>query len=108
MSMFKPGEPFALGDFIAVKPGRTSSRQLILPDGAGASSWDLYGLDTGETISSETAPHAKWIQMLEGTLHLTVDGQLCRLTAGLSAWVPAGTWHDFAADGPCKYLQISF
>jgi quercetin dioxygenase-like cupin family protein len=46
--------------------------------------------------------------VLEGELHMEVAGQPCRLAAGDSVFVPADTWHEYAAETGCSFLKIRF
>lgn len=102
---------FQFADLIQIRPGRIASRTLSIPAAAAGSSeppeWVLYAMAQDETISTETSPRTKVIQVLEGELHMTVDGQPCQLQTGASIIVLPDTWHEFAAPIPCKFLQIS-
>lgn len=104
-------EAFYLLDLIQVKPGRIASRRLhlegMVPSSRTAPDWVLYAMDQGETISLETAPHGKFILVLEGELTLTVAGVPNRMPVGASILIAADTWHEFAAVGPCIFLQQS-
>ncbi|MNI63612.1 Cupin domain protein [compost metagenome] len=112
MSEITPGAVFFLDQMISVRPGRISSRSLVFPVTAGIKAaepdWVLYAMDQGETISAETSPYPKLIQVLEGELTMLVDEQPCSLPAGASVWVGADTWHEFAAPVYCKFVQIKF
>lgn len=111
MSGIKAGTVFHLNHMISIRPYQISSRTLHFPEGtataAEAPDWVLYGMDTGESISSETAPKSKIIHVLEGDLHMLIAEASCSLTAGASVVVEAGTWHEFHAQTSCKFLQLS-
>lgn len=102
---------FHFTDMIRIKPGWIASRKLSVPLIAAGTAeepeWVLYAMGQQETISAETSPRSKFIHVLAGELHMTVDHQPCRLSPGASIIVPPGTWHEFAAHTGCKFLQIS-
>ncbi|AIQ46927.1 hypothetical protein R70723_14355 [Paenibacillus sp. FSL R7-0273] len=110
MSGISAGTPFSLKNMIDIKPHRIASRPLSFEGLPGRDSaapeWVLYAMAQDETISSETSPFAKLIHVLEGELHMLVDGSLSCLTEGTSLWVQADTWHEFAAPAGAKFLQI--
>ncbi|MEK5493537.1 cupin domain-containing protein [Paenibacillus sp. FSL R7-0297] len=111
MSGMTAGTVFYFNDMISIRPYQISSRTLNITEGSGqaaeAPEWVLYGMDKDETISSETSPRSKLIHVLEGELHMLIGEQPCPLTAGAAVIVQAGTWHEFAAQSSCKFLQIS-
>jgi quercetin dioxygenase-like cupin family protein len=111
MSEITAGTVFYLNDMISIRPYQISSRTLNFAERSGktaeAPEWVLYGMDTGETISSETSPRSKIIHVLEGELHMLIAEQPCPLIAGASVIVQAHTWHEFAAQSSCKFLQVS-
>lgn len=111
MSEIKEGTVVHFNHMISIRPHQISSRTLHFPEGAAttaeAPDWVLYGMDTGESISSETSPKSKIIHVLEGELHMLIADQSCALTAGAAVVVQAGTWHEFTAQSSCKFLQIS-
>ncbi|MNO57457.1 Cupin domain protein [compost metagenome] len=111
MSGINAGKVFYLNEMISIRPYQISSRTLKLTEAAGSTTdspeWVLYGMDTGESISSETSPKSKIIHVLEGELHMVVAEQPCHLTVGASVIVQADTWHEFVAHSSCKFLQIS-
>lgn len=104
------GTVFYLDKMISVKPNRIASRTLdfseLTAGNTGAPEWVLYAMDQGETISSETSPESKLIYVLEGKLHMLVADEPCLLPQGASVSVKADTWHEFAAQSSCKFLQI--
>ncbi|WP_036635046.1 cupin domain-containing protein [Paenibacillus massiliensis] len=111
MNKLTDSSVFYLKDLIDIKPGRIASRNLSLPvhpDGAATEQeWVLYAMDQQETISAETSPLHKLIQVLDGELSMMVAGQARSLTTGMSIIVPAHTWHEFEASKSCIFLQIS-
>lgn len=71
MSEIKEGMVVHFNHMISIRPYQISSRTLHFPEGAATSAeapdWVLYGMDTGESISSETSPKSKIIHVLEGS-----------------------------------------
>jgi quercetin dioxygenase-like cupin family protein len=112
MNEITAGTALDLKSMVRINPGRIASRRLVLPvmssPAAREQEWELYAMDQEETISSETSPQPQFIHVLEGELHMVVDGQKSQLSAGASIFVPADTWHEFAADTGCKFLKIRF
>lgn len=110
MNEMLAGTVLQLKTLIRVHPGRITSRKLLLPLPSSSSSagqeWELFAMDSGETISPETLPQGQFIHVLEGELHMIVAGKSCLLTTGESILVTAGTWHEYAADHSCIFLKI--
>ena len=111
MSGITAGTVFHLNDMISIRPNQIASRALTCTElgttSAARTEWVLYAMDNGETISSETAPGTKILHVLEGGLDVVVADQPCHLTAGASLIIPPDTWHEFAAQSGCKFLQIT-
>lgn len=112
MNEITAGTVFDLKALIQLNPGRIASRRLFPPVApsvaAAEQEWELFAMDRQETISSETLPRHQFIHVLEGKLQMTVAGQSCCLAEGNSIFVPADTWHEFAAECGCKFLKIRF
>lgn len=112
MNELAAGTVLDLKALIRIHPGRITSRKLMPPLPPSALSaeqeWELFALDGGETISPETIPQGQFLHVLEGALCMVVTGEQCRLTAGQSIFVGAGTWHEYAAESGCIFLKIRY
>jgi quercetin dioxygenase-like cupin family protein len=112
MNELAAGTVLDLKALIRIHPGRITSRKLLPPLSPSALSadqeWELFALDSGETISSETIPQGQFIHVLKGELCMVAAGEQCRLTAGESIFVAAGTWHEYAAESGCIFLKIRY
>ncbi|KXT78168.1 acetate kinase [Streptococcus sp. DD13] len=71
------------------------------------SSVTLYAMDQKESISKETSPQPKLLQVLEGRLAVTLEeGTVEILETGELLSIAAQQLHSLNAITPCKFLQI--
>jgi quercetin dioxygenase-like cupin family protein len=83
--------------------GAVVSRTLIKK---GAGTLTLFAFDAGEGLSEHTTPHDAVVQVLEGTVEITVGGTAHRVTAGEGLLLPAEIPHALSALTPFKMLLV--
>jgi unsaturated pyranuronate lyase len=67
----------------------------------------LVELDDGAIVPPHSHPHEQAGMVLEGTLDLTIDGQLRTLRAGEAYFAPGNVTHSArAVGGRCKVLDV--
>jgi quercetin dioxygenase-like cupin family protein len=86
---------------VEIQPGAVVSKVVHRDDGLDVT---VFGFDAGEGLTEHTASRAAIIQVLSGTMRLTIDGD--EAEAGSGAWVhmTAGTPHALRAVEPTVIL----
>ena len=64
----------------------------------------IFAFDEGEGLSEHTAPFDAMVQVLDGTLELTIDGELFVLKQGDMIIVPANVPHALHAAQQFKMI----
>ncbi|HUV31213.1 MAG TPA: cupin domain-containing protein [Acidobacteriota bacterium] len=64
--------------------------------------WDI---DEGAVAPEHTHPHEQVVNVIEGRLELTVDGQAQVLEPGLAAVVPGNVPHSAKALSRCRTIE---
>ncbi|AWB27316.1 cupin domain-containing protein [Halococcoides cellulosivorans] len=95
------GEVLALDDLIDYQDGAVVSRTLIDRESATLT---VFAFDVGERLSEHTAPHEALVQVLDGTVTITLDGDEHDLVAGESMLMPAEVPHAVDATERTKLL----
>jgi quercetin dioxygenase-like cupin family protein len=88
----------ALADYAE---GSIVSRILGQTDGG---SLTVFAFDAGQALSEHTSPYNAYVQVLEGTVTLTIGGIPLTVQAGQVALMPAGIPHAVAGPGRFKML----
>jgi quercetin dioxygenase-like cupin family protein len=90
-----------LADLVEYRAGKVASLTLAQKDGVGMT---LFAIDKGEGLSPHSAPADALVQVLDGTVEITIDGVPQTLTAGQAIVMPAETPHALKAIEPFKFL----
>lgn len=96
-----PDGPFQLEDLLAVQSNAIVSRTLL--DGSGGTV-TLFAMDGGQRISEHTAPHGALLQVLDGRVTVTIDGEDHGLETGETITLPTGVPHAVGAPVECTFL----
>lgn len=64
----------------------------------------LFAFDEGEGLSEHTTPHDAVVQVLDGTVEITIGGTPHRVDAGQGLLLPASIPHALSAKTPFKML----
>jgi len=95
------GEPHKLVDLVDYEGGRVVSRTLAQTPGVGVT---LFAFDTGEGVSTHTAPGDAMVHVLDGEAGIDIDGKKMTATAGQVVVMPANIPHAVTAKKPFKML----
>lgn len=98
-----PSTTFQLGELIKVADEAIVSRELARTSGGTVT---LFAFDRGQELSEHTAPFDALVQVLDGELEITIDGEPSRLVAGEVILMPADIPHALAARAPSRMLLV--
>jgi len=86
--------PQKLGDLLDYQEGSVVSRTIIKKS---TGTITLFAFDAGEGLSEHSTPHDAVVEVLDGTVEITIGGEPHRVSAGESLLLPAGIPHALAA-----------
>ncbi len=98
---FAPARTVRLADEVSYAPGSIVSRIVSKARGG---SLTLFAFDAGQELSEHTAPFDALVQVLEGTVELTIGGQAVPATPGEAVLMPAHVPHAVRATSRFKML----
>lgn len=98
---FQKGTVLRLASLVEYSEGGVISKQLIKNP---AGNITLFSFDKGEGLSEHRAPFDALVQVLEGTVDISVNGNLFTLKAGESIVFPANAPHALTATERFKML----
>ena len=84
-----------------IVPGATVSKPLVNSD---ALRQVVFAMDKGQLMSEHRAPFVVVVQVLDGELDFTVDGETRRLVAHDWLVMPTDKPHDLNAVEPTRFL----
>jgi quercetin dioxygenase-like cupin family protein len=90
-----PDGPVSPASLVEVQEGAIVSR-IVLKKETG--SITVFAFDAGQSLSEHTVPFDAWIQVLDGTARITVDGRPHRVAAGEAIVLPGGKSHAVHAE----------
>lgn len=65
-----------------------------------------FAMDTGQELTDHSSPRAVVVQMVDGTLRFTVDGDEQRLTGGDVVYLAPDARHALVAETPCRFVLV--
>ena len=89
---------------LAVREIFPGLRARIVHTGGTSQSW--VEIDEGATFPEHAHPHEQTVNVLDGTLELTVSGVAHRLTPGLVFVIPPHAPHSGRALTACRVLDV--
>ncbi len=96
-------EPQNLADLVEYAEGRVVSRTFAQKPGIGLT---LFAFDTGEGVSTHTAPGDAMVQVLDGEALVNIDGKEMTVGKGQVVVMPANVPHAVTAVKRFKMLLI--
>ncbi len=93
--------PLVLERELEYAPGAVVSRTVAKARGGSIT---LFAFDAGEELSEHTAPFDAFVQVLDGTVELTIGGARVLARAGETVRMPAGVPHAVRAIERFKML----
>jgi quercetin dioxygenase-like cupin family protein len=98
---FAPAKAVRLDGEVTYVSGSVVSRIITKARGG---SLTLFAFDAGQELSEHTAPFDALVQVLDGSVELTIGGQKVLARAGESVLMPAGIPHAVRAPERFKML----
>ncbi|MEE4272125.1 MAG: cupin domain-containing protein [Thermoanaerobaculales bacterium] len=98
-----PAQVQKLDATVEVADGAVVSRTLMKTDGGTVT---VFAFDEGQSLSEHTAPFDALVQVLEGTLTVTIDGRAHSLGAGDAVLMPADIPHGVDAPSKVKWMLV--
>lgn len=92
---------WALGGLIAVAEGAIVSRVLASSGGGNVT---LFAFDGGQGLSEHTAPFDALVQVIDGSLNVTIGGEEIAVQTGEVVLMPADVPHALSAPEPARMV----
>ena len=89
-----PGQQFNAADSIAYADGAVVSKTILKKSSGNIT---LFAFDAGEGLSEHTTPHEALVQVLDGSVEITIGDQVHKLVAGQALILPGGVPHAVKA-----------
>ena len=96
-----PAKPTLVEHELAYQSGAIVSRTLAKSKGG---TFTLFAFDAGQELSEHTAPFDAFVQVLDGSVELTIGGEKVVARRGETVRMPAGIPHAVRALEPFKML----
>lgn len=97
------GRALVMNELAAYQAGSVVSRTLI---DRKIGTITLFSFDAGQGLSEHTAPFDAFVQIVDGTAEVTIDGKMQRLTAGEIIIMPANIPHSLKAVERFKMMLV--
>lgn len=97
------GHAMTMHELATYQPGSVVSRTLI---DKKIGTLTLFAFDEGQGLSEHTAPYDAFVQVLDGTATVTIDGVAQQVGAGQMIIMPANVPHSLRADVAFKMLLV--
>lgn len=94
MATIEKGKVFKATEVIEYTDGGVVSKEFIH---SNAGSVTVFSFDAGQGLSEHTAPFDALIQVIDGVMQLTVEGQTFNIKAGETFIIPNGAHHSVKA-----------
>ena len=95
------GTVLNLKDLVSYQTGSVVSRTLI---DKSVGTVTVFAFDHGQGLSEHTAPFDAFVQIIEGTADITIDGYLHTVKEGEMIIMPANRPHSLKANPQFKML----
>ncbi len=95
------GKALNIGELIDYATDSVVSKTLV---DTAAGTITLFAFDTGQGLSEHTAPFDAVVQIIEGEVDITIDGNTTRVSAGQMIIMPANISHALQAVTRFKML----
>lgn len=97
------GSACAVVDLVTCQPGAVVSREVIRKDSGTVT---VFAFDQGQGLSEHTSPYDALVQVLEGSVRITIAGAPHDLVAGHMIIMPANKPHALQALTRMKMLLV--
>jgi len=99
----EPAVAVRLADLVDYAPGAVVSRTLAK---GPAGTLTVFAFDEGQELSEHSAPFDAWVDVLDGTVLLTIGGKPVTAKAGETVRMPAVVPHAVRATTRFKMLLV--
>ena len=96
-----PGAIFNAADSIAYADGAVVSKTILKKPSGNIT---LFSFDAGEGLSEHTTPHEALVQVLDGSVEISIGGTVSNISAGQSLILPANVPHALKATERFKMM----
>lgn len=97
------GRAMTMSELVACQPGSVVSRTLI---DKKIGTLTLFAFAQGQGLSEHTAPYDAFVQVLEGTGNIIINGEEHQVGEGQMIIMPANVPHSLRAEVPFKMLLV--
>jgi quercetin dioxygenase-like cupin family protein len=98
-----PGQAYNVVELVSCQAGAVVSREIIRRDTGTVT---VFAFDKGQGLSEHTAPFDALVQVLEGSVRITIAGAPHDLGAGHMIIMPANKPHALQALTQMKMLLV--
>ena len=97
------GNPITMAELVAYQTGSVVSRTLI---DKKIGTVTLFAFGEGQGLSEHTVPYDAFVQIVDGTGEITIDGQAQTVETGQFIIMPANRPHSLRAVKQFKMLLV--
>lgn len=95
------GEKFLPAQMVEYQDGAVVSREIVRGEAGTVS---IFAFDSGEGLSTHTAPFDALVEVIEGSADITIGEETISMQSGELIIMPAGVPHSLRAPEPFKML----
>ena len=95
--------PQSVADLVDVQEGSVVSREVLKKKTGTVT---LFAFGEGQGLSEHSTPHDALVQVLDGTVEITIGGTPYQVSGGEALLLPANIPHALTAVTPFKMLLI--
>jgi quercetin dioxygenase-like cupin family protein len=103
MSTIEPSKPFATAESISYADGSVVSKTILKKPTGNIT---LFAFDKGEGLAEHSSPHEALVQVLDGTVEITIGGEASTVQQGESIILPANIPHALKATERFKMMLV--
>jgi quercetin dioxygenase-like cupin family protein len=97
------GNALTMGDLVAYQDGSVVSKTLI---DKKVGTVTLFAFSAGQGLSEHTVPYDAFVQVVDGEVEITIDGQVQTVAAGQMIIMPANHPHSLKGVKQFKMLLV--
>lgn len=90
----EPGNKFTVLDSVSYADGSVVSKTIIKKPTGNIT---LFSFDAGEGLSEHSSPHEALVQVMDGSVEITIGGEAINISAGECIILPGNVPHSLKA-----------